>query len=86
MASFSVEVSATAEKQIRKLQRPDRIRVLRAIQGLADDPRPSGCRRLAGVDDVWRIRVGVVRVIYSVVDRALIVIVLKVGHRKDVYR
>lgn len=86
MARYSLEVSATAERQIRRLQRSDQIRVLRAIQALAADPRPPGCRKLAGHEDVFRIRVGRYRVLYSVADGRLIVIVLKVGDRKDVYR
>jgi mRNA interferase RelE/StbE len=86
MASYSVEVSSTAERQIRRLPRADQIRVLRVIQALGADPRPAGCRKLAGYDDVFRVRVGRYRVLYSIADRVLTVIVLKVGDRKDVYR
>jgi mRNA interferase RelE/StbE len=86
MASFSIEVSATAEKQIRKLASGDRIRVLRAIMQLSNEPRPRGCRKLQGYDDVYRMRVGTFRVIYSIEARRLLIIILKVGHRKDVYR
>jgi len=86
MASYRIEVSATAEEQIRKLERIDQVRVVRAIQALADEPRPAGCRKLAGQDGVFRVRAGVFRVLYSVEDDRLVVIVLKVGNRKDVYR
>jgi len=86
MASYRIEVSATAEKKLRKLGKADRIRVLRAVQGLAREPRPSGCRKLQGYDDVFRIRVGRFRVLYSIDGRRIIVAVLKVAHRKDVYR
>ena len=86
MSSYRVEVSATAERQLRKLSRPDQVRIVRAIQGLSSDPRPPGCRKLSGHDDVFRIRVGRYRVLYSIEDRRLIIIVLKVGDRKDVYR
>ena len=86
MASYRIEVSATAEKQIRKLTARDQVRVLRAIQHLGFDPHPLGCRKLQGYDDVFRIRVGSYRVIYSVESGRLIVIILKVGHRRDVYR
>jgi mRNA interferase RelE/StbE len=84
--TYEVEVSRTAEKQLRKLARADQVRVIAAIQKLAVDPRPQGCRKLAGYDDVFRIRVGTYRVIYSITDRRLQIIVLKVGHRKDIYR
>lgn len=86
MANYKIEVSATAEKQIRGLGRDDQVRVLRAIQQLATDPRPRGARKLRGYEDVYRIRVGTFRVIYSVESDRLLVIVLKVGHRKDIYR
>lgn len=66
MASYSVEVSATAERQIRRLERADQIRVLRAIRDLGSAPRPRGCRKLRGYDDDYRIRVGTFRVLYSV--------------------
>jgi mRNA interferase RelE/StbE len=83
---YRVDISATAEKQIRGLEKREQIRVLRAIRALATEPRPAGCRKLAGFDDVWRIRVGSFRVIYCLADRRLVVIVLKVGDRKHVYR
>jgi mRNA interferase RelE/StbE len=86
MASYRIEVSATAERQIRKLARADQIRVLRVIQTLAANPRPPGCRKLSGFEDVFRVRVGRYRVLYSIEDRRLIIIVLEVGDRKDVYR
>ena len=86
MASYSIEVSATAEKQLRKLSQANRIRILRAVQGLAREPRPPGCRKLQGYHDVFRIRAGKFRILYSIDGRRIIVTVLKVGHRKDVYR
>ena len=59
---------------------------LAAILALGDEPHPRGSRKLTGYDDVFRIRVGRFRVIYSVARRKLIVIILKIGQRKDVYR
>jgi mRNA interferase RelE/StbE len=86
MASYRVEISATAERQVRKLGSADRLRVLRAIRDLAVVPRPPGCRKLHGYDDVFRVRVGRFRILYSIEDQRLVVIVLKVGDRRDVYR
>lgn len=86
MAKYRLEVSATAEKQIRKLNKADQIRVLRAIQNLAKEPRPPGTRKLRGYEDVYRIRVGTYRILYSIESGRLLIIVLKVGHRRDVYR
>jgi len=86
MASYRLDVSATAEKQIRKLGKVDQLRVLRAMASLVTDPRPAGSRKLSGLDDTYRVRVGVFRVIYSIEHRRLVIIVLKVGHRREIYR
>ena len=86
MATYRIEVSATAERQIRKLPRADQLRVVRAIQALATDPRPPGSRKLSGHEDVFRVRIGRYRMLYSIEGRRLVIIVLKVGDRKDVYR
>ncbi len=86
MGSYRIEVSATAEKQILKLRSNDQLRVLCAINRLADEPHPPGCRKLRRHEDTFRIRVGPYRVLYSVESGRLLVIILKVGHRKDVYR
>lgn len=86
MASYEIEVSRTAEKQLKKLPPADQPRVARAMLALTDDPIPRGSRKLSGYDDVFRIRVGRYRILYSVSQRALIIIVLKIGHRKDIYR
>lgn len=86
MARYEVEISRTAEKQLRALPRADRERVARRMHGLADDPFPRDTRKLAGLDDVFRVRVGRYRILYSVEEAALIIVVLKVGHRRDIYR
>lgn len=86
MARYKLEISRTAEKQLRKLPADDRRRVARAMLALGDEPHPTGSRKLAGFDDVFRIRVGVYRIIYSVAGRTLVIIILKIGHRKDIYR
>jgi mRNA interferase RelE/StbE len=52
---------------------------------LADEPRPAGCRKLAGLDDAWRIRVGDYRIVYVVDDLARTVTVTRIGHRRDIY-
>ncbi len=86
MGRYEVDVSRTAEKQLRKLPRDDQERVVRRILLLAEDPFPQGARRLTGYDDVYRVRVGRYRILYSVARRQLVIIILKVGHRKDPYR
>jgi len=82
---YSVQISRSAERQIEALPRRDRRAVIATIQGLAFEPRPHGCRRMKASNS-WRVRVGRYRVIYDIDDLSVVVLILKVGHRKDVYR
>jgi mRNA interferase RelE/StbE len=86
MTEYQVQITATAERQLKRLSKTDQRRVVSVVTGLTDDPRPRGCRKLRGYDDVYRVRVGVLRIIYAVEDDRLLILVLKVGHRKAVYR
>ena len=86
MARYKIEISRSAERQLEKLRREDQRRVVRAMLALGDDPYPKGSRKLTGYDDVFRIRVGRFRILYSVSGEKLIIIILKIGQRKDVYR
>ena len=86
MARYRILIKTSAAKEIEKIaNRSDRRRVVNRIQGLADDPRPRGCEKLSG-QERYRVRQGVYRIVYSVEDDELIVHIVKVGHRKDVYR
>jgi mRNA interferase RelE/StbE len=86
MGSYKLSISATAERQLRRLPKRDLARVAEAMERLASDPHPRGMRKLVGYEDVFRIRVGRYRVLYSVDRREVIVVILKIGHRRDVYR
>jgi mRNA interferase RelE/StbE len=83
--AYSVGVERRAQKQIARLSRVMQDRVETALQALAEEPRPPGCRRLTNRGG-WRIRVGDYRVIYEVDDDQLTVTILLIGHRRDVYR
>lgn len=83
--SYRVEFTAAAARQVKKLPRPARDRVLDAIDDLQDDPRPHGAKKLAGEQRAWRVRVGDYRVIYDVLDSELVVTVVRAGHRREVY-
>jgi mRNA interferase RelE/StbE len=85
MASYSVVLKASARREIEDLQKRDRGRVAAALGSLADDPRPHGCEKLSTLDR-YRIRVGEYRVVYTIEDAIVTVFVVKVGHRRDVYR
>ena len=87
MANYRLLIKPSAVKELEALpSKKIRQRVVTRIRALAADPRPSGSEKLAGYDDHYRVRQGAYRVVYSVSDRELVVWVVKVGHRKDVYR
>ena len=83
---FRVVFDTAARKQFLRLDRPVQIRLLPHIQALADNSRPPGVVKMAGEENQWRIRVGDWRIIYSIFDRELVVLVVKVGHRREIYR
>ncbi len=84
--TYRVELVASAEREPWALDRVTRRRVAEAIDGLGDVPRPPGVRALRGVKDLYRVRVGAWRVIYRIEDEILVVVVIWIGHRRDVYR
>lgn len=86
MPAYRIELTRHAERQLRKLPREMQKRVAPAIAGLATDPRPPSVKFLAGGPERWRVRVGVYRIVYTIEDDRLIVLVIKIGHRRDVYR
>ncbi|WP_419837600.1 type II toxin-antitoxin system RelE family toxin [Candidatus Poriferisodalis sp.] len=86
MSRYRVEVARRAVKTIRQLPRSDQQRIRAAIDLLADEPRPSGCFALSGEDAVYRVRVGAYRILYEVLDDRLVVHIIRVGHRREVYR
>jgi mRNA interferase RelE/StbE len=83
--TYEVRLAPAAVRQLRKLDPPGRRRVQAAIDLLAEDPRPPGARQLVGGAGEWRVRTGDFRIIYDIRDRELLVLVVKVGHRRDVY-
>ena len=85
MSKYSVEIKQSAQRELDALDDALFVRIDRKILALSDNPRPSGCKKLRGYRDFWRIRVGDWRVVYIVNDDAKIVIVTRVAHRRDVY-
>ena len=83
---YEIRFKASAWRLLRKLDREARGRIIAAIWALGDNPRPPGSRKLTATEDFYRIRVGRYRVIYEVRDDDLVVLVIKLGHRRDVYR
>jgi len=86
VSRYSVEIARRAIKSIAKLPRKEQQRIRAAIELLADQPRPPGCVALSGEDSAYRVRVGDYRIVYEVIDTRLVIQVVRVGHRRDVYR
>ena len=83
---YSIRFVESAARSLKKLPVGPRVRIAARIEALADNPYPPGTRKMAGEEHAYRIRVGDYRVVYDVLDEAIIVLVLRIGHRKDVYR
>lgn len=82
--TYTVRVERQAQKVIAKLPQQMQRRILSAIDALAAEPRPVGSKKLVG-QETWRIRVSDYRVVYTIKDAELLVVVVKVGHRSKVY-
>jgi mRNA interferase RelE/StbE len=84
--SYTIHYRASVKRDMRQLDAETGRRMDKAILALADNPRPSGCVKLSGPSRLWRIRVGNYRVVYEIEDDRLIVLVIHVAHRREVYR
>ena len=82
---YKVNITSSAERALRRLDRPVKNRIVTAILALASDPRPHGCLKVKSEEGVWRIRIGDWRVGYSVDDDVSQVLVFKIAHRSDFY-
>jgi mRNA interferase RelE/StbE len=85
MARFELRFKPSVAKDLRGIPKTEVRRLLKRIEALGDDPRPAGCEKLTG-RDLYRIRQGVYRIVYSVDDAAVVIEVIKVAHRREVYR
>jgi mRNA interferase RelE/StbE len=83
---YRIDFTASALRQLRRLPRDVQTRVTAAIDALALSPRPHGAVKMAGAATAWRIRVGAYRIIYDIFDDRLLIVVIRVGHRREVYR
>ncbi len=87
MESYSLRIKRSAAKEIEGIEpRKVRRQVVERVQALASNPRPRGCEKLAGVGERYRVRQGSWRIVYEVRDDELVVVLVKVGHRRDVYK
>ena len=84
--SYAIHYRASVKRDLRRLDAKSLRRIDAVILALADDPRLRGCVKLAGASDLWRIRIGDYRVVYEIRDDSLIVLIIAVAHRREVYR
>ena len=85
MASYSVLIKPSAAKELETIPRKDRGRIIRKVRALAVNPRPMGCEKLSGREQ-YQLRQGRYRVVYSISDEEQTVLVVKIAHRREVYR
>lgn len=83
--TYTIEIKPSATKQIKKLSQDLQEQIALTINNLAINPRPDGVKKLKNLDS-YRVRVGDYRIIYKIQDNVLLIIVVRVGHRKDVYK
>ena len=86
MVSYRIEIKSSAAKELEKLPRKMIPRVVTAINGLAENPRPQGVKKLVGFERIYRIRVGDYRILYDIFKKELIIEIIRIRHRKDVYK
>ena len=86
MASYKIQWKRSAKKELKKLDKQIIVRILQAIENLVANPYPSGSKKLIGSDSIYRIRVGDYRIIYNIQSSVLIIEIIKVGHRREIYR
>ena len=85
MAAYRLRFKRSIAKDLRAIPKKDLGRILKRMESLSVDPRPPGCEKLSG-DDRYRIRQGIYRIIYAVIDAETCVVVIKVAHRRDAYQ
>lgn len=84
--AYRIEFTHRAKKQFQSLTHEVQLRLRPRIESLAQSPRPGGVKKLSASENLYRIREGDYRVIYQVQDKVLLILVLKIGHRRDIYR
>jgi mRNA interferase RelE/StbE len=85
MAGFEILFKESVYKELKSIPKTDLKKILSKIESLANDPRPTGSQKLSGLE-LYRVRQGQYRIVYSIQDNELLIHIVKVGHRKDVYR
>lgn len=83
--AYTVRITPVARRQIKDLERTVQERIIKCLEKLGTNPRPQGVKKLSGAESLYRVRVGDYRIIYEIQDKALVVLVVKVAHRREAY-
>ncbi len=84
--TYIVEIAPAAKRQIKKLTPPIQAQIIQKLEELRLDPRSPGVKKMIGEDNTYRVRIGTYRIVYEIYESSLLVIVVQVGHRREVYR
>jgi mRNA interferase RelE/StbE len=85
VASYNLRIKPSAAKELEALPRTDRQRIITRVRKLSDEPRPSGCEKLSG-HNLYRIRQGNYRILYTIQDADSVIVIIAIGHRREVHR
>lgn len=85
MAAYRIEIKRSAAKELERIQRKDRDRIVEKIRSLSSDPRPPQAKKLSG-EEKYRIRQGDYRILYQIQEEIVMIVIVKIGHRRDVYK
>lgn len=86
MTMYKIELAGDAEKFIRVQNKPLQIKLVIILRKLAENPRPPKATKLKGLDELYRVRVGNYRIVYTIEDQKLLILIVRIAHRKDVYK
>ncbi len=84
--AYAVEIAPAARRQVKKLGKSLQRRIIKTVEALGENPRPAGAKKISATRNLYRVREGDYRIIYEIKDEALLVLVVKIGHRREVYR
>lgn len=83
---YTVIIKETAQKQLKKIPPPYFVKIKNAILNLQNEPRPTGCKKLTGSVNIYRIRIAMYRIVYEIRDKKLFIFIFDIDHRRDIYR
>jgi len=84
--SYQIQIKRSAQKELEALPKREQRRIIRTLEALSEEPRPPGARKIVGGEDLYRLRVGDYRVVYQIKEEIFTIWVIRIGHKRDIYR